>query len=223
MLLPGEKAMVTEMNDIKYNIARNIADLRQARRMTQLDLAEYLNYSDKAISKWERADSMPDIAVLVRIADLFDVSLDELVKGTPSKGAQENKKRPSALRRHVVIMLLSMLLVWFIALATFVMITLIMGGRVSVQWVSFVYALPATFIVWLVFNSIWFRPRNNYFIISLLMWSILAALHITLLLFGIDIVMIYLLGLPGQIIIAVWSLIGREKKETNAPSPVRQN
>lgn len=205
------------MNDVKYNIAKNIADLRQARKMTQLDLAEYLNYSDKTVSKWERADSMPDIAVLVEIADLFGVSLDELVKGSPSKTSQEKKERPNPIHRHFVITMLSVLLAWFIALTTFVMITIFMGGKVYAQWVAFVYALPVSFIIWLVFNSIWFNPRRNYLIISLLMWSLLASLHITLLLFRIDIVMIYLLGLLGQIIIAVWSLIGKKESRSSVP------
>ena len=66
--------------DIKIVIAKNIADLRLANGMTQLELAERINYSDKAVSKWERAESMPDIAVLTEIADLFQVSLDDLVR-----------------------------------------------------------------------------------------------------------------------------------------------
>ena len=57
------------MEDLKPVIAKNITALRQQARMTQSELAERLNYSDKAISKWERAESMPDVAVLKTIAD----------------------------------------------------------------------------------------------------------------------------------------------------------
>ena len=64
------------MNNIKSIIAQNITDLRRAKGLTQLELAEQLNYSDKAVSKWERAESMPDVSVVVEIADLFDVPLD---------------------------------------------------------------------------------------------------------------------------------------------------
>ena len=67
------------MDEIKTIVARNISELRQANHMTQLDLAEKLNYSDKTISKWERAESTPDIAVLIEIARLFGVTLDYLV------------------------------------------------------------------------------------------------------------------------------------------------
>ena len=63
------------MEDIKSIVAENIASLRQAHGMTQLELAEKLNYSDKTISKWERAESSPDISVLAEMAALFGVPL----------------------------------------------------------------------------------------------------------------------------------------------------
>ena len=68
------------MNDIKSVVAKNIVELRQAKGMTQLELGEKLNYSDKAVSKWEHGDSMPDISVLVEMADMFGVTIDYLVR-----------------------------------------------------------------------------------------------------------------------------------------------
>ena len=53
------------MEDIKSIVAKNITELRLLNNMTQMELAEKLNYSDKTISKWERAESTPDISVLV--------------------------------------------------------------------------------------------------------------------------------------------------------------
>ena len=67
------------MENIKQIVAKNIADLRRASGLTQMEFAEKLNYSDKAVSKWERGDSLPDVAVLKQIADLFQVTLDYLV------------------------------------------------------------------------------------------------------------------------------------------------
>jgi transcriptional regulator with XRE-family HTH domain len=67
------------MSDLKTIIARNIIELRRKNNMTQLELAEKLNYTDKAVSKWERGESLPDIAVLKTIADMFGVGLDYLV------------------------------------------------------------------------------------------------------------------------------------------------
>ena len=52
------------MDDLKLTVARDLADCRRAAGLTQLQLAEKLNYSDKAVSKWERGESLPDVAVL---------------------------------------------------------------------------------------------------------------------------------------------------------------
>ena len=68
------------MENLRLIIARNITELRREAGLTQLELAEKLNYSDKAVSKWERAESVPDIAVLKAVADLFGVTVDELIR-----------------------------------------------------------------------------------------------------------------------------------------------
>ena len=80
------------MEDIRHIVAKNIAELRLLNNMTQMELAEKLNYSDKTISKWERADSSPDISVLVEIADLFGVTLDYLVTAEHTEKATASEK-----------------------------------------------------------------------------------------------------------------------------------
>ena len=59
--------------DLTQIIAGNIAQLRKANGMTQAGLAEQLGYSDKSVSKWERAEGVPDVLCLKKIADLFDL------------------------------------------------------------------------------------------------------------------------------------------------------
>ncbi len=203
------------MNNIKSIIAQNITDLRRAKGLTQLELAEQLNYSDKAVSKWERAESMPDVSVLVEIADLFDVPLDYLVRAEhPKKEIQpsEDANEMSFLYRKGYISGISILLVWLIAVLVYVLISFFAKDAHS-QWLSFVYAIPVSAIVWLVFNSIWFNPRLNYFIVSLLMWSLFLSIQLTLFSLNIKAGLIYLLGIPGQIIIILWALIKKPRKQ----------
>ena len=195
------------MNDIKSIVAKNIAKLRQQKGLTQLELAEKLNYSDKAVSKWEHGDSLPDIGVLVELADLFGVSLDQMVR-EDVLSPQPEKKQPKY--RHSVIVAASVLLVFFVALLTFILICLISGGNLC-PWIVFIYSIPVASIVWLVLNSIWLNRRMNYFIISILMWSILMSIHLSLLLCSIDAWLLYLLGIPGQIAIVLWSLMRKPK------------
>lgn len=201
------------MNNIKSIIAQNITDLRRAKGMTQLELAEQLNYSDKAVSKWERAESMPDVSVLVEIADLFEVPLDYLVRAEhPQKEIQSSEEALSATYRKGYISGISILLVWLIAVLVYILISFFAKDAHS-QWLSFVYAIPVSAIVWLVFNSIWFNPRLNYFIVSLLMWSVFLSIQLTLLSLNIKAGLIYLLGIPGQIIIILWALIKKPRKQ----------
>lgn len=65
----------------KKTIGSFIATLRKANGMTQKDLAEKLNVSDKTVSRWERDDGAPDLAVIPVIAEIFDVTCDELLRG----------------------------------------------------------------------------------------------------------------------------------------------
>ena len=199
------------MDDIKTIVAKNIAELRLLNNMTQLELAEKLNYSDKTISKWERAESSPDIAVLVEIADLFGVTLDYMVRSENIEQQVKENKQQEARYNHRVITYISEFCAWFVAIFAFIITSLIVQ-KMTFQWLYFVYALPIVLIIRLVLNSIWFNPRNNYLIISALMWSVLAAIHMTFLYFGINVALIYVLGIAGQIAIVLWSFIKRPKK-----------
>lgn len=200
------------MEDPKEIIARNIVDLRRKNGMTQLELAEKLNYTDKAVSKWERGESIPDVAVLKTIADLFGVTVDYLLTAEHKTTVPVLSRLESTLRSHRVITGLSILLVALLATLIFVILDLLPGERGG-AWLSFIWAVPVGSIVWLVFNSIWFNRHLNYLIISILVWSALAATHITALFFGVNIWLIYVLGVPGQAIILLWSKMRGWKKK----------
>ena len=197
--------------DMKRVIAKNMTELRLAKGMTQLQVAERLNYSDKAVSKWERAESIPDICILKEIADLYGVTLDYLVNEKHSKKVTDLQVDESVRKRKQIdIMSLSVALVWFVATLIFVVLDLTTNIMYS-HMLPFVYAVPVSAVVWLVFNSVWFNKRTNYIIISILVWSTLFALYITFRMFSIDIKMLFLLGIPGQLIILMWSMLGKRK------------
>ena len=206
------------MKDIKSIVAKNITELRIRHNMTQLELAEKLNYSDKTISKWERAESTPDISVLVEIAALFGVTLDALAsegaaEAPPAVNASpDGEEGGRATYNRRVIAYIAESVGWVVSVLAFIITSLILE-ETSFQWLYFLYTLPVVLIVRLVFNSIWFNRRHNYVIISALMWSILAAIHITFLYFHISVALVYLLGVPGQAIIVLWSFIKRPKKK----------
>ena len=200
-------------DSLKSIIAANISDLRKKSGMTQQDLAARLNYTDKAISKWERGESIPDVLVLKQIADMHGVTVDYLLTDVHEEQepiaveepVDEALKKRQSLRTRGFVTGMSVLLVWIAAMVLFIVFdTASLDYRSN--WVVFACAVPASFIVWLVMNSIWFNRRRNYLIISLLMWSVLGLIYIPILLFANrNLWLIFLLGIPGQAIIIMWS------------------
>lgn len=181
------------MDDIKAVTAENISQLRSAAGMTQAELADILNYSDKAISKWERGESLPDVSVLKQISDIFGVTLDYL---TASHCGDQSPLRPQykwMSRNHLIITALSVLCVWFIATVVFVS-GFAFGENL---WLSFVVSVPASLIVILVFNSLWGKIHLNLYIISGLIWTTLAVLYLLLLQYNYW--LIFCTGIPLQL------------------------
>ncbi len=188
------------MEDIKQIIADNITGLRKEMHLTQAELAERMGYTDKAISKWERAESIPDIVTLNEFADLCGVTLDYLVK----KEHPENRAALSRQARsnRLVISLLAAAAVWLIATVLFVYLKIF---GVADVWKVFVGAAPVTMIVLLVFNSIWGKTKRNYVIISVLVWSTLAFAYCMLMQYNLF--LIFLIGIPIQVMVILWSKI----------------
>lgn len=200
------------MQDIKLIIAKNIIDLRKRDGMTQAELAERLNYSDKAVSKWERGESVPDIAVLKTIADMFAVKVDYLISAEHTDISLEIPKMSKRQRRNrKLIMGMCLVLVWLIATFVFVVLQAAMPEQ-PLLWLSFVYAVPVSLVVWLVFNSIWFNTKNNFLIISALVWSVLAVVYLSLIfIISFNVWLLFLIGIPAQIIVILWAGIRTEK------------
>lgn len=199
------------MNGLNKIIANNIQNLRKSAGYTQLQFAEKLNYSDKAVSKWERGESVPDIHILKQIADMFSVTVDYLLSEShDEKPATEDMKKTIRNNRFIIT-LLATSVVWLVATVAYVVLG-IYSEVLTKEWLAFVVAVPTSCIVLLVFNSIWGRTKLNFLIISVLVWSMLIFLF--LLLEFDRIWLIFVTGIPAQIIIILWSRIKRLKQNS---------
>lgn len=201
------------VDNIHNVIARNIQELRTEMKITQSKLAEALNYSDKAISKWERGESLPDVTVLKRIADYFGVTVDYLLEGRhDEEELRRSRELPKGLRRNrFIIATLATMLVWFVATFVFVVYLMLPTSSGFPMWVVFIYAIPLSCIVMLVFNCIWGDKRFNFLIISVMQWSLILCAHLTIhLTTSLNLWYVYILGIPAQIMIILWS--GLRKK-----------
>ena len=199
------------MDELKNIIAANISSLRKQRSMTQADLADELCYSDKAISKWERGESIPDVIVLKRVADLFSVTVDYLLEShddsDPLPVANEDDKK----KNRILIFAISTGSVWFLATALFVLF-LIFKIRIPIgAWMVFIYAIPASLTVALVFNSIWGKKRTGAVIVSLLMWSVILAVCLSFRNRGVW--LLFIVGAPAQIVIPMCFGIGKKENK----------
>lgn len=185
------------MDDIKVIIGKNLADLRKRKKYTQLDLANILQYSDKAISKWEKGDSLPDIEVLYNICNLYGVTLDYLThEGNYNDKKEYLKKEKRYTRNKAIITLLSCICAWFVS--TMVFVTLLIYADIAL-WPLFTWAIPITFLLLLIFNCIWGKKGMRFLYISCLIWTILTAVFLQLLYFKINIWPIFLVGIPAQL------------------------
>ncbi|MCI7139115.1 MAG: helix-turn-helix domain-containing protein [Oscillospiraceae bacterium] len=163
------------MEDLKFITAANIISLRTKAGMTQAQLAELLNYSDKSVSKWERAEAVPDAYVLKHMSEIFGVSVDYLLSSHNDWEpiSQKQKRR----YRSEIIVLISMAGIWTLAFFIFI-IGWILGHML---WLVFIYAVPISLITLLVFNSVWENGKRNYYIVSTLVASIFVMVYLTLL------------------------------------------
>lgn len=164
---------MTPTPDLREITAKNIAALRGAKKMTQLELGEALAYSDKAVSKWERGEAVPDAYVLLELSRLFGVSVDWIL--TPHE-EDATPPRPNADRDRLrlVVTLISFFGVFFAATVAFVTMALVWQS----YWQIFIYALPLALCVLLVFNSVWGCPGRNFPIIGLLVASVILVAYI---------------------------------------------
>lgn len=187
------------MKDLRATVAKNLADCRKAACFTQLQLAEKLNYSDKAVSKWERGESLPDIAVLCELAELYGVTLDYLVR--------EHTRRPSVgrykKRRRAIVAVMSSLLVWVVA--TLVYSVLLICKVPGSLWLSFVWALPATSVVCVVFSCVWGNRYHRALSVSALIWTFALALFLTIPVQNMWLV--FAVSVPVQALAVFWFIL----------------
>ena len=163
------------MEDLKLIVASNISRLRKDAGLTQAELAEKINYSDKSVSKWERAEALPDLSVTKQIAELFDVSVDFLL----SSHDEWNITPPEPPRSYNsdIITSIAIIGIWSVALLIF-LIFFFLGTTV---WQIFTYAVAASLVTLLVLNRIWKTGKNNLVIVSLIVLWAFAMVYLHLL------------------------------------------
>lgn len=200
------------MDLLKINFAKKLLALRTGAGMTQSELGEKLNYSDKTVSKWERGEAIPDAAVLKNISRIFSVSIDFLLDDeTPVDEADLVAKKDGTLPQLSLYPSITRVIlagIWTAAALLFVLLWIIVD---VVFWQVFIYALPITALAMLIFNSIWNEGRGNFWIVSFQVISLLVAAYVGVLPLK-NSWQLFLLVLPAELLVYLAFRIKKRRK-----------
>ena len=193
------------MEELSKIIGSNICQLRKKMNLTQLELSQKINYSDKSISKWEKGDGVPDIYVLKTLSEIFGVTVNDLI----TENCATNVTKQPQKSKKIIITLLSILIVWLVSVIAYVFSFWINSSLRC--WLCFIYAIPASFIVAQVFASLWSTKFVRAFCATGISWCSILSIYLT---FKGSSWMLFLVGIPFQVMIILWYLfIAKEKNK----------
>lgn len=185
-----------ENKDIKKIVAKNLANLRKNKKITQTELAEQFGYSDKAISKWENGDTLPDIQTLYQLCEFYNVTLDFLVN---EQSFEDKIKYINHLNKKIIInnSLIELLYCSFVwVLAVIIYVYLFTFSFIN-YWQIFIWALPGTSIVMLFFTKVWKNKLYTFIVRSIFFWTLITACYVQFIEYNIW--PLYFLMIPVQI------------------------
>ena len=183
-------------------MAGNLTFYRENAGMTQLELAEKLNYSDKSVSKWERGEGVPGIYVLTQIAALYGITVNDLLSELPQKPKRSNKYN------RFIITMLSFGLVWLVATLQFIIFRIVAPSFPG--WYFFLYAIPANAVVSIVFTCLWWNKITRFLSVSALIWSSFVCLISSVPLENMN--LFYIIAGILQLMTILWFMLRKKKK-----------
>lgn len=202
--MKGSEVMPVCEEKLRENFARNLSHYRKSLGLTQTELAERLNYSDKSISKWERGDGLPDLSVTAQLAEIFGLTVNDLLADKP-------RKRLMTTHNKIIITLLSIGIAWLIATVLFFLFELILPNAYN-WWLLYIYAVPTSAIVGIVFSCAWWKKIHIFASISTLIWSIALCIMLTVSAFVNEpkIYLIFIVAAVLQALTVLWFLIKKQ-------------
>ena len=200
------------MDDVRGALAANLAELRKEENLTQAEFAAQFNYSDKAVSKWERGDSLPDVVMLKTIADLYGLRVDDLLTDggvaaarAAAAGTGGGKQHDAYLMPKVLIAAMWVTMVWVVAVVVFLYSQFSIG---KMYWMAFVWAVPVSFAVAFLFSRHWEGETTLQCVFaSLFVWSTITAFYFQYLEYNIWAA--FFVGVPVQIALILGAKLRR--------------
>ncbi len=190
------------MKDIRQIVAHNLVTLRKQNKLTQIELAAKINYSDKAISRWENGEVLPDLQILQSLSEVYNVPLSYMIEQH-----SENEKPKTKNNNWLLGMFFAIMVVWFIATIIFVYVKIFDDWAF---WQIFVFAFSVSSLVARLYCGKWCQNKlYNMLASSSFMWSLITSIYLYFL--ELNLWLIFLVGVPSQICLIISMFIKNKK------------
>ena len=205
--------MENDITNQQELLAKNLAYYRKASGLTQLELADKFNYSDKSVSKWERGEGFPDIFVLKSLADFYGITVDDFYQSEHKavKVSQSKKRKQTYLK------LLSIGINWLVTILTFFLLNTLLSRfapeATFEPWLTFIYGTLTTGIILLVWEFIYHNRFLRMIAASIIIWTAALSLFLTfLVVMKLALPLLFVVAIPLEVLEIIWYLFRRNRK-----------
>ena len=180
------------MKNIREIIPKNLIFLRKQHKLTQIELSKKINYSDKAVSRWEKGEVLPDVEVLQNICDVYGVPISYIFEENIQDLFGKQKDEQIINKGLTGVFLITT--IW--TAVTIIFVYLKLFYKVAF-WQAFIWAIPISCLVGHIYNQKYFRNNKLTFILhTILVWSLLASIYLQFIEYNMWIV--FFVGIPLQ-------------------------
>ncbi|MBR6019098.1 MAG: helix-turn-helix transcriptional regulator [Lachnospiraceae bacterium] len=178
------------MENVKEIVSQNLLRLRKENNLTQAELARRINYSDKAISRWEAGEVVPDLETIYALSEVFDVPVSYITESRSKEGANDGRK---VIGQKILSQIFLCCEIWLIVTVLFVYLKI---SRHTNLWQLFVWGVPCSMLVLWLYNR---KERTNVLLFiysSIFVWSFTTCIYLHLI--ESNPWYMFFIGLPAQ-------------------------
>lgn len=195
------------MANVKEIVRENLVKLRKEKKLTQMELAEKIGYSDKAISRWETGEVNPDIETLEKLSELYEVDITVFFSKYDAKEYKAEAFKENQTGRKIAVWILMVVALWYMGLMFFIYNNTFRVVE-SRSWLVFIWLVPLTFILCIILNVKWGNALFGIIFSSLLCWTLLTAIYLQFL--DYNLYLLFISGVPVQMAILLLAYMRRK-------------
>ena len=192
------------MKNIREIVSQNITNLRKNNGLTQVELAKKINFSDKAISRWEKGEVMPDVETIQKLSEVFNVSVSAILENQECV----NEQKVNSVRQEILSQIFLICEIWIIIPVIYAYLNISKGLNV---WQIFVWGIPTTALFLMFQNRKKEKNVLKFVYGTLFVWSFITCLFLQML--ASQPWYFFLLGVPIQGVLIVRYLFNYKRKK----------